>query len=350
MKSLAFTLPGTCHSRDGGNPDLGSSVKRLMRQLCSLGLGPRRRGNDKIFMASFIGTMALTASCATYAELVKIPAPHIGEDKTLRAQWFAPDAKIATGAAAILLHGCGGVGAKRQLNARHAAAKDWLLERGIAVVFPESFTSRSFEEVCTVKMSARTIRQIDRVEDVIATRKWLDAQPGVDAKKVILWGWSHGGSTVLNTVTHRSMGGLGEFPAEVKFAEAIAFYPGCSPFARNGAAQKIASPLTVLMGDADDWTPAAPCETFVARLKNNDQPATITLYPGAYHDFDNPAGKLRVRADVPNGVNTGKGVTVGPDPKAREDAMARIDALLRKRGLAAAAVASATPAAPATKP
>ena len=63
------------------------------------------------------------------------------------------------------------------------------------------------------------------MQAVIATRKWLDVQPGVDKKKVILWGWSHGGSTVLNTVTHQS---LGEFPAEVKFAKAIAFYPGCS--------------------------------------------------------------------------------------------------------------------------
>ena len=87
------------------------------------------------------------------------------------------------------------------------------------------------------------------------------------------------------------------------------------------------------MVEADDWTPAAPCAVFSARLKNNEQPVSITLYPGAFHDFDNPAGKLRVRSEVPNGVNVGKGVTVGPDPKAREDAMARIDALLIKRGL-----------------
>ena len=265
------------------------------------------------------------------AEDVKIPAPHIGEEKTLRAQWFTPPADKASGAAAILLHGCGGLGANRRLNARHNAAKDWLIERGIAVVFPESFTSRRFEEVCTVKMQSRTIRQIDRVEDVKAAHSWLKQQPGIDAKKIVLWGWSHGGSTVLNTVTHKPM--LGDFSDEVKFAEAIAFYPGCSPFANDSAPQKISSPLTILMGDADDWTPAAPCAAFASRLKNNEQPVSIRLYPGAYHDFDNPAGKLRVRSEVPNGVNASKGVTVGPDPKAREDAMAKIDGLLRERGL-----------------
>ena len=278
------------------------------------------------------------ASLSVYSEDIKIPAPHIGEEKTLRAQWFTPPADKASGAAAILLHGCGGLGAKRQLNARHKAAKDWLLERGIAVVFPESFTSRRFEEVCAVKMQSRTIRQIDRVQDVIATHAWLKAQPGVDAKKIVLWGWSHGGSTVLNTVTHKPAGenrqsAPGEFSDDVKFVEAIAFYPGCSPFAKDSAPQKISSPLTILMGDADDWTPAAPCSTFAARLKSNEQPVSLTLYPGAYHDFDNPAGKFRVRSEVPNGVNKEKGVTVAPDPKAREDAMARIDAILRKRGL-----------------
>lgn len=274
--------------------------------------------------------LTLTVGLAS-AGMITIPAEHIGEGKSLRAQWFTPDAKSATGAAAILLHGCGGLGANGNLNARHQAAKDWFIERGIAVVFPESFTSRRFEEVCTIKMQSRTIRQIDRVQDVTATHAWLKTQPGIDAKKIVLLGWSHGGSTVLNTLTHRTP--LGEFSDDVKFIEAIAFYPGCSPFAKDSASAKISSPLTVLMGDADDWTPAAPCSAFVSRLKNNEQPATITLYPGAYHDFDNPAGKFRVRTEVPNGVNGGKGVTVAPDPKAREDAMARIDTLLKRRGL-----------------
>jgi dienelactone hydrolase len=283
-------------------------------------------------LTTLLATLLLAAAAPfAFAELIKIPAPHLGEDKTLRVQWFTPDADRATGAAAILLHGCGGLGANRQLNARHKAAKDWLIERGVAVAFPESFTSRSFEEVCTVKMQARTIRQIDRVRDVMAAHAWVRTQAGVDANKIVLWGWSHGGSTVLNTLTHKSV--VGDYTESVKFVEAIAFYPGCSPFAKDVAPATISSPLTILMGEADDWTPAAPCAAFAARLKNNDQPVSITLYPGAYHDFDNPAGKLRVRSEVPNGVNKEKGVTVGPDPKAREDAMAKIDAILRKRGL-----------------
>jgi len=66
----------------------------------------------------------------------------------------------------------------------------------------------------------------------------------------------------------------------------------------------------------------------VQRLRS----ATITLFADAWHDFDNPAGRLRVRRDVPNGVHAG-GVTVGPNPKARAEAMAQIDRLLHARHL-----------------
>ena len=288
-----------------------------------------------------IATLALAMTTPSFAENIKIAAPHLGDDKPLRAQWFTPEAGKASGAAAILLHGCGGLGANGNLNARHKAAKDWLLERGIAVVLPESFTSRNVEQICTERLQSRTIHQSDRVQDVIATRAWLNAQPGIDSKKIVLWGWSHGGSTVLSTVTHKPI--FGDFSENVKFAEAIAFYPGCSAYANANSPQKSSSPLTILMGEADDWTPAAPCAAFTARLKNNDQDVSLTLYPGAFHDFDNPAGKFRVRTEVPNGVNTGKGVTVAPDPKAREDAMARIDALLIKHNFTTLKRAPAAP-------
>ena len=130
--------------------------------------------------AWFAACVAALATCFAQAEIINVPAPHLGDGKALRVQWFTPDAKTATGAAAILLHGCGGLGAKGGLNARHKAAKDWLIERGIAVAMPESFNSRGFEEVCTIKLQSRMITQSDRVKDVIATRSWLDVQPGVE--------------------------------------------------------------------------------------------------------------------------------------------------------------------------
>lgn len=48
------------------------------------------------------------------------------------------------------------------------------------------------------------------------------------------WGF---GVCMDDTLTHRPL--LGDFSDEVKFAEAIAFYPGCSPFAKDNSPQKI---------------------------------------------------------------------------------------------------------------
>jgi dienelactone hydrolase len=302
-----------------------------------------------------------------HAEIIAIPTPHLGENKTLRAQFFVPDTQPISNAtsiaddkrtanveakpepkdaakksaeaiirrpAAILLHGCGGVGRDGKLNARHTMWKDWLVERGFIVVFPESFTSRGYEEICTKKFSDRSIKQRDRVDDVLATKKWLLERKDVDPNKLVLWGWSHGGGAVLATIT-RTVGA--ELHADTKFAHAISFYPGCTNYMMSARVPKISSPLTLLIGEADDWTPAAPCKSWVKTLQENKQTATITSFANAYHGFDDPSGKLRVRKDVPNGVNGPEaGVTVGPDPDAREAAKREIDHVLRAAQLISA--------------
>ena len=47
------------------------------------------------------------------------------------------------------------------------------------------------------------------------------------------------------------------------------------------------------------------------RSKNNEQRVSLTLYPGAYHELRQPAGRPRARQKY-NSVNAGKGVTVAP--------------------------------------
>jgi dienelactone hydrolase len=82
--------------------------------------------------------------------------------------------------------------------------------------------------------------------------------------------------------------------------------------------------LLVLIGEADDWTPAAPCKALAASVAARGEPMQIVTYPDTYHDFDNPALKAKhLREDVPNGVSPGAGVTTAPNPEAREDAKRR---------------------------
>jgi dienelactone hydrolase len=50
-------------------------------------------------------------------------------------------------------------------------------------------------------------------------------------------------------------------------------------------------------------------------------------YEGAYHGFDGTA-PVRLRKDVPNGVNPGAGVHVGGDRAAREASARRLQQFL----------------------
>lgn len=52
-------------------------------------------------------------------------------------------------------------------------------------------------------------------------------------------------------------------------------------------------------------------------------------YEGAHHGFDGTAA-VRLRADVPNGVNPGQGVYVGAHPAAREAAAKRLALFIRE--------------------
>ena len=239
-----------------------------------------------------------------------------------------PAAKFEGKRAAIVFqHGCGGPGANGRLSPRHQAAMDWAAERGMIALHVASLSPRGETELCTQKFSTRKVLNKHRVADAFAGLAYLASHPRVDASRIALWGWSHGGSSVLGAMNVRASQAQPN-----RFAAAIAFYPGCSAFAQAKPAYRVASPTHILIGDADDWTPAAPCIALSAAVLQSGKPLSISLFPGAYHGFDdpNPSAKLRVRADVPNGVTPGKGVTVGPNPAAREQAMATVERFLRE--------------------
>ena len=103
---------------------------------------------------------------------------------------------------------------------------------------------------------------------------------------------------------------------------AIAFYPGCSAAARVNYQPN--APLILMLGEKDDWTAPGPCIALGRAVG-----AEVNVFADSYHDFDNPVGVVRLRKDVPNGVNPGQGVHVGPNPVAREKADARMLEALR---------------------
>ena len=245
-------------------------------------------------------------------------------DGTAIKGWLFQPASAPRGTV-IALHGCGGLyattGARQgRLNARHQGMADLLVAQGYAVLFPDSLTPRGETELCTQKIGQRRIDQTERRVDVLGALAWVAAQPWAKPERMALLGWSHGGSAVLSStdLTKREVAAAREKPAL-----AVAFYPGCSAARKGG--YRPSTRLALMVGEKDDWTPPGPCIELGQAVG-----AEVNVYPDSYHDFDNPAGTLRVRKDVPNGVNPGQGVHVGPNPAARRDAYARLLALLRE--------------------
>jgi dienelactone hydrolase len=152
--------------------------------------------------------------------------------------------------------------------------------------------------------------------------------------RVAALGWSHGGSTVLGVLDGRDgtvTAWKESASAAPYFRAGVSFYPGCSPYLRARRGYTLAAPLTLFIGEADDWTPAGPCIDLAARLAGAGEQVAITVYAGAYHGFDGPSTQKLVRLDVPNGANPGKGVTVASDAAARDDAYAKMKSFLRER-------------------
>lgn len=259
--------------------------------------------------------------------------PRGGAPVRLPAHWF-PATATATGAAApaiVLLHGCGGAhetrrdGARR-LGTRYTELAATLNGLGVHVLVTDSLTPRGERELCTQRTNERRVTQLHRRRDALGALAWLAAQPGVDGARLGLLGWSNGGSTVL-AATNLAHPEVRRAPRAPSLA--VAFYPGCEAELQRGYLPS--APLLMLLGEADDWTPAAPCKALAAAARP-DAPVPAPrweAYAGAHHGFDGTA-PVRLRRDVPNGAHPGQGVHVGGQPEARASARARLVRFLRE--------------------
>ncbi len=246
------------------------------------------------------------APARAHAEAVRVPGP---DGIVLNAELYPAQGKVR-GSAIVALHGCSGPFPSRD--------GDWgrrLSALGHTVLMPDSFGSRGLGSQCSARNRAVTAAGVRR-QDALAALRWLQQRPGTPPGGIVLMGWSDGGTTVLTT--GRAAPDLP--PGLIRGL--LAFYPGCRG-ASETKAWEPAAPLLILMGEADDWTPAAPCQALADRLAGK---MTLVTYPGAYHDFDAPDTKVSTRAGLATPV--GGRAHSGTNPAARDDALRRVPAFI----------------------
>jgi dienelactone hydrolase len=220
-----------------------------------------------LFTGLLAATLITAADSAKAAEWVTL-----GESG-LRAVLHRP-AGAGPHPAIVTLHGCGGMRSGGALNARDQDWAERLRRAGFVVIQPDSFGSRGLGSQCQVR--ERSVRGADRSGDAFAAAKWLVDQKLANPGRIGVLGWSNGGTTALHVARRGSAEG-------VSIRQVVAFYPGCRTFADRG----FSSPLTILHGLADDWTPAEPCRKFGG--------VRFIGYADAHHDFDHPSMPLRTR-------------------------------------------------------
>jgi dienelactone hydrolase len=281
-------------------------------------------------MHHFVTVMALTVSMLTIAEEVNVSIPSLDRTKEgpllLPGFWFT--VKTSEKAPAILmLHGCGGpYNRSGKLSVRMKNYAKLLNDEGFHVLVTDSLTPRGERELCTQKSGQRKLTQQNRRRDALGALQWLSRQTGVDGRRLVLLGWSNGGSTVLaaTNMNHPEVR-----DALVHPARAVSFYPGCREELKRK--YRPTAPLLLLLGAADDWTPPESCLLLAER--SSEPKPEVELYPGAFHGFDSTS-ELTLRRDVPNGIKPGQGVHVGRNEKAADLSQERLLSFLRTLTLA----------------
>ena len=147
--------------------------------------------------------------------------------------------------------------------------ENWI-DAGLSVCKVNSFASRGIDSTVDDQLS---VTHAMMLVDAFSTRSVLSRDPRIG--KIGIAGWSLGGTVALYSAWSPIVDILGS-----NFDAHLPFYPAAHirPEIQNWSD----SPILILHGDVDDWTPIRLVEELMTQLPN----AILHSYPGAHHGFD----------------------------------------------------------------
>jgi dienelactone hydrolase len=193
--------------------------------------------------------------------------------------------------AMIVTHGSAGVSEARELR----WAKQ-LVALGMAAFVIDSFTPRNVRQTATDQGQLSTAANL---ADALAALRLIATHPRIDPERIGIIGFSKGGQVALYTMLEPYRRAVLQ-QDRTRFAAHVGFYPYCNDW--HVAQEVTASPLLLVLGGRDDYTPPQPCRDWAERLRGQGVATTLVVYPQGYHDFESPKPPAFVR-DLVSGRN-----------------------------------------------
>ena len=150
-------------------------------------------------------------------------------------------------------------------------------QSGFATFELNSFKSRNISSTVGSQVEVTTASII---LDAYKAFEKLSKHPNIDKNKVSITGWSLGGAVALFSGWKPIIKAISK---DLKFASHLSFYPPCFFDPEN--TEFTDSPIHILIGQLDNWTPAEPCNYFVKKISDNSN-VNLTIYPNSHHSFD----------------------------------------------------------------
>ena len=192
---------------------------------------------------------------------------------TLSATLFKPSTTEKY-PAIIMIHDCRGI-----LNYQRDWAKlvsSW----GYLVLFLDSFSTRNIDSTCQgLGEQENFLIHGGRVQDVFAANDFLSQRNDVENFRIGLMGWDY--HSVLGAVAKHGM----QQKFDANFMGVVAIYPSCN--ATSGT--DFISPILVLIGEDDDWTPAQECRIMESYARAGLESVQLRYFENAQHGFDDPS-------------------------------------------------------------
>ena len=267
---------------------------------------------------------ALLAACAGPAgqQAVRFANVTPGAPTTIDATLVRPPGP-GPFPAIVQLHGCGGLEAQSYRWAR------WFVDHGYAALVVDSFGPRKLKGDCRSGPDEPPVTA--RFDDAVGALRYLQSLSDIKGDRIAAIGWSQGGVYAMSVINGPSLERArrrGVALPPTGFAAGIGVYPGgCFSLVK----EQVIRPLLVLIGEADDWTPAAKCREMVDAMRARGSDARIVTYPGAYHYFDVEGQRKEVLVEVENDNRAGGyGATVSYQAAAAADAHRQIEQFLAR--------------------